>query len=367
MKTSFEFSTIAIAATFDHLHKGHEKFLNEAFKFGRKVVIGLTSDKMAGMKIRNPNAEIRNKFQIQNFQTRKENLEKYLKKNHLSSRAEIIEIQDIYGPAIDPKSHIEALLVTRDTLKGGRLVNKKRKELHLSPLKIITIPFQLAEDRKRISSTRIREGELNREGKIYKRLLTFNPPAGGPISQELRLKLKNPQGELIKGDSNDLTFAGLELEKRIGSISNSEKVGPFQFCVIISIGDEVTKLANQLKLPVSISIVDFKVNRKVKYSRIEEHGFRSDFIEKGNIVTVRNPPGYIRKSLVNAIYRSIKLFLEKGEKTIIRVHGEEDLAGLPALLLAPLGTVVLYGQPQEGVVLVEVTEKVKEKLVEMNG
>jgi len=41
------------------------------------------------------------------------------------------------------------------------------------------------------------------------------------------------------------------------------------------------------------------------------------------------------------------------------VDGEEDLAVIPCVLMAPEGSLILYGQPGEGVVLVE-TDKVKE-------
>jgi len=43
------------------------------------------------------------------------------------------------------------------------------------------------------------------------------------------------------------------------------------------------------------------------------------------------------------------------------VTGEEDLLALPAIVLAPLGSVVLYGQYDKGVVINEVTEELKKK------
>ena len=46
----------------------------------------------------------------------------------------------------------------------------------------------------------------------------------------------------------------------------------------------------------------------------------------------------------------------------IVVDGEEDLATLPAILYAPLGSVVIYGQPNEGSVLVNVTSEMKLKI-----
>ena len=47
----------------------------------------------------------------------------------------------------------------------------------------------------------------------------------------------------------------------------------------------------------------------------------------------------------------------------VEVKGEEDLLGFPAVLFMPLGSLVLYGQPQEGVVMIKVTEAAKNKLV----
>jgi len=43
------------------------------------------------------------------------------------------------------------------------------------------------------------------------------------------------------------------------------------------------------------------------------------------------------------------------------VDGEEDLAVLPVLLIAPLGFSIFYGQPNEGLVQVQVTEENKEQ------
>lgn len=54
--------------------------------------------------------------------------------------------------------------------------------------------------------------------------------------------------------------------------------------------------------------------------------------------------------------------VEKGLKdgdTLIVVDGEEDLAVIPCVLFADEGDVVLYGQPDEGIVAVEVSEEKK--------
>ncbi|MBI4226331.1 DUF359 domain-containing protein [Candidatus Roizmanbacteria bacterium] len=55
-------------------------------------------------------------------------------------------------------------------------------------------------------------------------------------------------------------------------------------------------------------------------------------------------------------------FFTTKEKQLIVVKGEEDILALPAILFAPLHSVVLYGQIDMGVVMVEVTEQKKKEI-----
>jgi len=71
---------------------------------------------------------------------------------------------------------------------------------------------------------------------------------------------------------------------------------------------------------------------------------------------VKNPAGGITSEAFNAI----KDALTSKKKTKIFVEGEEDLLILAAINQAPMGTYVLYGQPDEGAVLVEVNAKTKD-------
>jgi len=63
-------------------------------------------------------------------------------------------------------------------------------------------------------------------------------------------------------------------------------------------------------------------------------------------LTAKNPPGTITDDLVDAIDAAVR-----DPPGVIFVDGEEDLAVIPLVLAAPIGAAVLYGQPQEGVVL----------------
>jgi uncharacterized protein (UPF0218 family) len=70
-------------------------------------------------------------------------------------------------------------------------------------------------------------------------------------------------------------------------------------------------------------------------------------------VRVDNPPGVVTDELMDAIRDNMS------SKVPVRifVNGEEDLAVIPACLYAPIGSAVIYGQPNEGVVVVHVTEE----------
>lgn len=121
----------------------------------------------------------------------------------------------------------------------------------------------------------------------------------------------------------------------------------------ISIGDETTNNLLNADLIPKISIIDNIIERKTSKHSIEY-----------NAVTLNtvNPPGTITDELWATIQKSFDIAPKSN--VLIVVEGEEDLAVIPCVLMAPEGSLILYGQPGEGVVLVE-TDKVKETAKEM--
>ncbi len=377
------YKLIAIAGTFDRIHKGHKFFISQAFKHGEKVIIGLTSDRYTAVKskIQNPKSKSKDSgkntsdgvpqallrgggVKIQSYSIRKKELEEFLKSKKLLYRAQITEINDVYGPAAE-NNEIEALLVTRETMEGARLVNKRRQLKQLKKLKIIKVPLINADDKKRIASTRIRMGEIDRFGKVFLQLVqnSSGQDKFKPIRNSLRRELKKPQGELIKGDINNLNKIVPELKTHI------LKLHPV---MISTIGDEVTRVCNKAGLMPELAIFDYKVNREKVYNSYQELGISKTFTKalsrpglEESILTVLNPAGNISGSIVRAVQKAIKGIIFDGRQRLIRVKGEDDLAGVPAILLSPLGSVVIYGQPGQGVVVVEVTEEKKNALVNL--
>jgi uncharacterized protein (UPF0218 family) len=154
------------------------------------------------------------------------------------------------------------------------------------------------------------------------------------ITPEMRAKLKEPFGMLIRGSSTE-TMAQMK------SILKREKPPK-----IVSIGDTVSQNLHQHQMNPQLSITDNKSMRRRIHSRI--------FVGK-KIVHVENPQGTITEEAIKAIRETLK----SDERVHIIVDGEEDLLALIAILYAPENSLVVYGQPYEGIVVVEVTSEKK--------
>jgi pantetheine-phosphate adenylyltransferase len=155
--------TVAVGGTFDRLHKGHRILLIKAFEAGEKVIIGLSSDDFA------KKLGIHKNHAIACYENRLAELKEFLKKNGFLERAEIIPLDDAYGVTLS-KGVLEALVVSQETEYMAQEINKKREKKKLEPLKIIVVEMVPAENHIPISSTRIRRGEIDREGRLIKNL-----------------------------------------------------------------------------------------------------------------------------------------------------------------------------------------------------
>ena len=149
-----KYEIVAVGGTFDHFHKGHEKLLNKAFEIGNYIMVGVTSNEFGGQK-----------GNIEPCSKRMSELEEFLQK--FNSRYTVKRLEEPYGPTIhDPQ--IDAIVVSRETEPVADKINELRQKKGIKPLKIFVIGWVLAEDGKPISSTRIRRGEIDRNGKVLK-------------------------------------------------------------------------------------------------------------------------------------------------------------------------------------------------------
>ncbi len=151
-----KFSLIAMGGTFDIIHHGHITLLSTAFDISEKVIIGLTSDEFVQKKGKNP---------IHKYDERLKNLTSIIFKKFPNSYFEISQLNNDFGPAVFEKE-VQALVVSDETKNQGNLLNKLRSERNLSPVEIIVVPMTLAKDGKRISTTRIKNSEIDSDGNL---------------------------------------------------------------------------------------------------------------------------------------------------------------------------------------------------------
>ena len=151
-----KFDLVAMGGTFDVIHKGHTTLLSDAFSISTKVIIGLTSDEMALRKGKN----------IQNdYNKRLETLVKTIEKNFPNREFKISKLDNDFGPAVLEKE-VQALVVSGETSDQGEILNQLRKQKNLPLVDVVVVPMVLAQDGLRISTTRIKNQEIDNDGNL---------------------------------------------------------------------------------------------------------------------------------------------------------------------------------------------------------
>ena len=151
-----KFSLIAMGGTFDIIHRGHLTLLENAFEISDKVIIGLTSDEFVQKKGKTP---------IHKYDERLKNLLSVIFHKFPNTNFEISQLNNDFGPAVLEKD-VQALIVSDETNDQGNVLNKLRTERNLPPVEVIVVPMFLAKDGVRISSTRIKNSEIDSDGNL---------------------------------------------------------------------------------------------------------------------------------------------------------------------------------------------------------
>ena len=150
------FDLVAMGGTFDIIHSGHMELLNKAFSISSKVIIGLSSDQLATKKGKNL---------VNDYSKRLSLLKSVIEKSFPNSAYEISKLENDFGPAVIEGS-VKALVVSEETSNKGLLLNELRAERNLPTVKIVVVPMVLAEDGKSISTTRIKNSEIDGSGNL---------------------------------------------------------------------------------------------------------------------------------------------------------------------------------------------------------
>ena len=154
-----------------------------------------------------------------------------------------------------------------------------------------------------------------------------------PVSPDDLQRLKTPFGKLIQ--DRDVTKAQI-----LSAIKGAKKV--------VTVGDATTERLISIGIIPDVSVIDGKERRSATDRQI--HYPAKEF-------KCVNPAGTITRKAIDVLKQAIR----GTHPTRVRVDGEEDMLALPLFRFAPIGSVVLYGQPLEGLVVVKITRSKQEE------
>ena len=318
-----KFNLVVCGGTFDLFHAGHKSFINDTLSQSEKVLLGITDDSYI--------QDFKHNLGMEDFQTRKFAVEQFLNSIGASDKVQIVSISNAYEPYLETSTDYQAIIVTDQTEQTAMEINAKRQQNGVPQLKVIMSKMKKAQDGGIISSTRIKNGEINREGRLYLNPQWQNKNLALP--ENLRSILQKPWGKLLTDIPHNI---------------DASKT--------VVVGDATAQKFNGKNINQFLSIIDFLIHREIKFHQVSELGFKDQVVQK-----ITNTPGIITPELFKAVQTA---FILK-QKTIILIDGEDDLAVLPVLLTSPLGFSIFYGQPDEGLVQILVTEENKEKAYEL--
>lgn len=161
-----------LGGTFTPVHNGHRALLHKAFQTASHdgvgdghVIVALTSSTLA----RQTRDEPEQADKLGSFTDRQAALESELEQMEGAYTAtyEVIPLEDEQGLAATSED-VDALVASPEAKAQRRAyeLNETRRSAGLAPLEVHTPPFVVAEDGNRISSTRIRNGEIDTHGRL---------------------------------------------------------------------------------------------------------------------------------------------------------------------------------------------------------
>ena len=166
------------------------------------------------------------------------------------------------------------------------------------------------------------------------------------ITPNVTKELKKPLGKLFL--DRDITERKLRKE----TVVDNQK--------LITVGDRTTERVISFNIFPNLAIIDGMERRQVKNSTISSRAIGKKSVGYTRISCI-NPPGSITKEAVD----KIRFALSVEKNFILQVVGEEDLLTLPVCYFAPTNTIVCYGQPLEGLVIIKVDKSIKRKAKEL--
>ncbi|MFW9918582.1 MAG: DUF359 domain-containing protein [Candidatus Thorarchaeota archaeon] len=302
---------------FDRLHRGHQ-ILIERLRDMPNPVAGITDGELVSSSLELSQI-------IQPVDVRVQNLEIYLRKEELSDLIDT-KIISSYTDLLQIEGTCKFLLFEGPCCAEieENALNIRKDRLGIED-EVTTLKPVRALDGDKLSSARIRLGEIDRNGSRLKGT-TEHPRRLPDVS---RAGLQTPKGEVFSVNEGKPEIAVVE------------KLLVEKPKCVIAVGDVTSETVISEGFIPDICVVD----------GITKRGVYPIDISADKEYTIYNPPAAIYPEAWSAMATA----LEDEGKSLIYVEGEEDLMGFPAVLLAELGSVMLYGQPNVGIVWVPIT------------
>jgi uncharacterized protein (UPF0218 family) len=169
------------------------------------------------------------------------------------------------------------------------------------------------------------------------------------LPENQKKHFQKPLGKLLRSDNQSLNLSVFQAKKEI-----AKKPTP----LVITVGDIVTQSFWRQNIPFSLAVIDKKNKRQPLHNSFHKTLFSNITLVKH----AQNLPGTISSQAAGIIKKVLADLIMTNQKAILEINGEEDLMVVPLSLLAPLGSLVFYGQPDKGIVTVRVNETVKTKI-----
>ncbi len=215
-----------VGGTFDRFHQGHKALLESALSAAELVEVWITNDEMSAAK-----SPI-----LQSFEDRREAILAWA-----DERITTHELEDNYGPA-PFRNDCDSIICTPETLSNCQNINEIRLKNGLFPLEIIEVQHSLDEAGGIISSSRIRAGLIDCDGKLWVQENQKNQTHHFHFG--LDEELKKPNGEL---------FTGPEESPEVAMSSAMENLAPGG---IIAVGDVCVATLLEMGVVADIAVVD---------------------------------------------------------------------------------------------------------------
>lgn len=301
---------------FDRLHLGHQIMIDRLVEEDDPIAV-VTDGELVGQ-------DIELKAIIQPLDVRVNRLRQYLRECRLE---DIVDVRTATRKD-EPLTIKESLTFVMyegpccTEIQSGAL-DLRKQELGVEDTIEFLKPVR-ANDGDKIASARIRRGDIDRLGHRLKG--TIEPPRH--LQLEGRRELTRPKGDLYRRSE---CVPEKAVVKRI--LDEEPEL-------VITVGDVTTATVLDEGYTPRVMLVDGITKRGP---------FEREFTAENQFL-IYNPAAVIYPEAWSTIATAIA----HKKSTLISVDGEEDLLGFPAVLLAPEGSVILYGQPNEGIVWVPV-------------